>query len=810
MTDLQQVQIDLEQEQYDLGIARYRNNVDKAKQKGQLNAVEPVKILHDKAITPMIKYLQSLRDQAKAGKAGRKSTIHALLEQVDLDVVAVLTARATLSCLLESGQAKVLGIESKITASLNDHVHFSKFKKAEPKLVKYVQNKQHTQHERHKRNAMRSYANWVGIEKTEGFSLKVGITLLEIFIEATGVVEKFSLREKGKTKQFVRGVDEVLKFIEERHERNEIMQPMLMPMVVKPLPWTGVYDGGYFNTRFPLIKTRNKQYLAELENTEMPKVYRALNAVQETGWCINQNILTVAREIWTTESHSKVLPSPCELELPPLPFEPYKGMSDAEKEVFNNWKFETAKVHTQRIKDASKRSAVIQKLDLADKFKDFDAVYFPHNYDTRGRMYPLANVLNPQSDDLGKSLLMLAEGERMGTDGEHWLMVHIANTFGVDKVSNEERVQWTKAHELQIAMTVANPYDSSWWRDADSPWQFLAACVEWEIYKQSGEGENFITQLVINMDGTCNGLQHYSAMLRDEIGGKATNLVPSDTPADIYTEVLDVLRTKLEADGGDMAKTWMPHLERKLVKPQVMTTPYGVSAYGMREQLSTFMNDKRSKHDGSFDPLLSLNDLKSRQEYEAYLTPLIQASINEVVVASNRAMAWLKDCAKATNKCGYQIRWNTPAGLPVVQSYRKMEVKRIDILVETLKVKHSRLSRQVQNETDKLDTAKQLAGIAPNFVHSLDASHLMLTVNKCVDVGIKSFSMIHDSYGTTAGSVTALQDALRTTFAEMYEVDVLNEFRESIMEQTHKFIEPVPPRGTLDINQVVHSQYFFA
>jgi len=58
--------------------------------------------------------------------------------------------------------------------------------------------------------------------------------------------------------------------------------------------------------------------------------------------------------------------------------------------------------------------------------------------------------------------------------------------------------------------------------------------------------------------------------------------------------------------------------------------------------------------------------------------------------------------------------------------------------------------------------------------------------------------------------VTALQDALRTTFAEMYEVDVLNEFRESIMEQTHKFIEPVPPRGTLDINQVVHSQYFFA
>jgi DNA-directed RNA polymerase len=389
-------------------------------------------------------------------------------------------------------------------------------------------------------------------------------------------------------------------------------------------------------------------------------------------------------------------------------------------------------------------------------------------------------------------------------------MVHIANCFGVDKVSNEERVQWTKDHELQLAMSVTSPYDSSWWRDADSPWQFLASAIEWEIYKQSGEGEDFVSNLVINMDGTCNGLQHYSAMLRDEVGGKATNLIPSDTPADIYTEVLNVVRAKLEADGSTLATEWLPHLERKLVKPQVMTTPYGVSAYGMREQLSTFMREKRTKHDGSYDPILSVDTRATRQEYESFLTPLIQDAINEVVVASPRAMAWLKDCAKVTNKRGLTIRWTTPAGLPVVQAYRKTDIKRIDILVETLKVKQTRVSRLVHNETVEINTSKQLAGIAPNFVHSLDASHLMLTVNKCVDLGIKSFSMIHDSYGTTAGSVSDLQDALRSTFAEMYQGDVLNEFREDIMEQTHSWIEPVPPKGTLDINAVLDSKYFFA
>lgn len=36
------------------------------------------------------------------------------------------------------------------------------------------------------------------------------------------------------------------------------------------------------------------------------------------------------------------------------------------------------------------------------------------------------------------------------------------------------------------------------------------------------------------MDGSCNGLQHYAALGRDEAGGAAVNLLPSDAPQDVY------------------------------------------------------------------------------------------------------------------------------------------------------------------------------------------------------------------------------------------------------------------------------------
>jgi DNA-directed RNA polymerase len=118
-------------------------------------------------------------------------------------------------------------------------------------------------------------------------------------------------------------------------------------------------------------------------------------------------------------------------------------------------------------------------------------------------------------------------------------------------------------------------------------------------------------------------------------------------------------------------------------------------------------------------------------------------------------------------------------------------------------------------EKDNLDRRKQSSGIAPNFVHSCDAAHMMLTVVRAKQAGIDNFAMIHDSFGTTAGDVEQLYHTVREAFCEMYgEVEVLESFREEIVQQLSvKNIEklsPLPLKGTLDLSQIVESRYCFA
>jgi DNA-directed RNA polymerase len=106
------------------------------------------------------------------------------------------------------------------------------------------------------------------------------------------------------------------------------------------------------------------------------------------------------------------------------------------------------------------------------------------------------------------------------------------------------------------------------------------------------------------------------------------------------------------------------------------------------------------------------------------------------------------------------------------------------------------------------------SGISPNFVHSLDASHLMLTINKCRENGLQNFSCVHDSYGTLAADATKLAYYLREAFIEQYGADVLKKFREEIAKQIpasmREMIPPMPKKGGLDLEKVRESCYFFA
>jgi DNA-directed RNA polymerase len=145
----------------------------------------------------------------------------------------------------------------------------------------------------------------------------------------------------------------------------------------------------------------------------------------------------------------------------------------------------------------------------------------------------------------------------------------------------------------------------------------------------------------------------------------------------------------------------------------------------------------------------------------------------------------------------------------VLQSYRIPVGQTVDF-----DVLGRRYQLMLQKTGDKLDTRKQAAGISPNFVHSLDAAHLMRTVLHCVADGMTDFAMIHDSYGCPAGQAGLLRDNLRAAFVEQYSEPVLANFREELVKQLPPEladeIPPLPPMGTLELAGVLQSEYFFA
>jgi DNA-directed RNA polymerase len=104
--------------------------------------------------------------------------------------------------------------------------------------------------------------------------------------------------------------------------------------------------------------------------------------------------------------------------------------------------------------------------------------------------------------------------------------------------------------------------------------------------------------------------------------------------------------------------------------------------------------------------------------------------------------------------------------------------------------------------------------VAPNFVHSLDASHLQAVALRCKEQGIRHLAVIHDSFGTHAAHTAQLSAILRDTFVEQYSENVLERLYEELKDQLGEELAaqlPEPPKvGSLDLNLIRSASYTFA
>lgn len=807
-------QLELEKESRVLGQRRYNGEAlpwreEEGTTKPESERAPGAHILKT-VVGPTAGAIEEFMAAAQSGKAGRRHRAVALLEDVPPLAAAWITCKVLINELANSERReRMQKIATDIGLKIRDHMEFAQFKKDEKTRYKgLLQKLNQSTSERHRQRVLRHTLSQAATQRIPWGSeecFTVGVKLMELAIAATGIgrVVTVAGRRKNESRTIFEGSPEVIEWIEKQHGYCELLTPFRLPMLVKPLPWTTPFDGGYLDRRvapLTLVKTRNRAYLEDLANVDMPGVYSAVNALQDTPWRINAFVLDVLRQCWARGDQLGGLPPVDDTPLPARPEE-----IEHDKEARKTWSKEAAQVHAYNASLASRRKNVEQKLYVAQQFAAEDRFYFPYQLDFRGRAYPACGTgtVNPQGDDVGKALLEFAEGVPLGESGGYWLAVHIANLFGVDKCSFDERVAWVQENSQAIMDSGINPLDGGrFWCEADDPWCALSACREWAGFMITGD--DYVSRLPIAMDGSCNGLQHFSACLRDREGGEHTNLVPAEKPSDIYMEVARRLEEKLASMNEPMALMWRGNVSRKIAKQPVMTLPYGSTVFGMRDMILGRLKDARLEDGKEIVP--------KDDEFAAamFLAPLMFETIREVVTAAQRAMDWLQSCAKVVSKVNLPVRWTMPMGLPVVQEYRKAEGREKEVFFGG-----RRFRVKLATDTTKINAQKNASSISPNYVHSLDSAHMMATVNGCMVEGISSFAMVHDSYGCHAAYVGELSAILRYEFVSLYSGGcVLQRFREELCEQLpehmHDDLPPVPDMGSLDLASVLESDFFFA
>lgn len=570
-----------------------------------------------------------------------------------------------------------------------------------------------------------------------------------------------------------------------------------LPMVVEPEPWTKFDRGAYMEFPVPLIRTKfgeqdQKLYAeAALARGDMEQVLKGLDVLGKTAWRINRPVFDVFLEAWNSgEAIAKVPPLNPVI---PVPEEPDATADPLTRKL---WVKAIKQAHNLKMSYHSIRCFMNFQLEIARAFRDQE-FYFPHNVDFRGRAYPVPTYLNHMGADHVRGLLRFSKGRELGERGLMWLKVHLANVYGYDKASLKDREAFTMQNLTNILDSVNNPLNGQrWWLTAEDPWQCLAASFELKAALDCPNPTKFVSSLPVHQDGTCNGLQHYAALGGDSWGAKQVNLSPGDKPADVYSAVADLVKQDVEEDakkGNPMAKAMEGKIKRKVVKQTVMTNVYGVTFSGAKKQvlrqiealypkieeetqmqpglLSSYITTKIFKalttmFKGAHDIQYWLGEIGGRV-CRALTTEQIRHVIengSEPATASTKAKKIVtKD--DLVDLCRSTIIWTTPLRMPVVQPYRKNNSKVIATCIQSLIL-------QNPSRFDPVNRRKQLQAFPPNFIHSLDASHMLLSALECNDLGL-TFAAVHDSFWTHAADVDIMNRVLRDAFIRIHSEDVI-------------------------------------
>jgi len=601
---------------------------------------------------------------------------------------------------------------------------------------------------------------------SERVRIKLGAWLLECIMESSNWFTRQHVRIGRRSNTFVVPTPEFMDIKDDIMANAELFAPLAWPMLIPPKDWTNDTPGGYM-----LNEVMNGHDLVRRSNGdpiqgEIPLDF--LNKIQKVSYRLNPFTVKVAKTLQQQGiAVGKFLPI-IHYDLPPKP------VDIAENKVAKKaYCRAAAEVMNKRAAEFKRSCRTRMTMEAVERFEDRSKFYIPWSFDYRGRAYPIPAFLTPQDTDFGKSLLRFSDETYITSTGCKWLAFQCATTYGLDKATMQERLDWVVRNIPLIIRVAENPIDNIGdWEAADEPWQFLAACEEY--YNVCIHKTRTTTGLPVATDATCSGLQILAGLARDKSTAQLVNVLPSDRPQDAYKVVAETAKPYIPSSLHDV---W----DRKCVKRTVMTIPYNAKPFSNRSYIRDALKEKGVEIDK--------DDLTATVK-------AVRKAMHKIVPGPMAVMRWIEDeVSKAIKRGATELEWVTPSGFVVNQYIMLKEKKNIKLqLLGECQLK-------IAIDRDKVDLNRHKAATAPNLIHSLDASLLHLSAIRFDN----PIALIHDSVLTRAVDMDELSTIIRETYMHLFaETDYLTDFASQIGAET----EP-PIIGDLRPETVIQSTYFF-
>jgi DNA-directed RNA polymerase len=442
---------------------------------------------------------------------------------------------------------------------------------------------------------------------------------------------------------------------------------------------------------------------------------------------------------------------------------------------------------------------MLVRLKLAKDMIKHKFFYQLFTCDFRGRANAACDLLSSQSSDFDRGLIHFANTEKQTPSGKYWLQVHLANLFDQDKISFDLRVKWVQDNMEMFKRINDDPYQTlGLWmsnkKKKNPSFQRLAAIFE--LFRTDG-----LTQLPIQMDGSCNGVQHWAALMKTKDLAKKVNLIQTNKPEDLYQYVADLVTNLMIEDqsndtkSGNWAKNFLEHwgnkINRNVVKRAVMTDPYGVTLFGIR---------RYCRSEGHLDWVSKDKIAGAVME----LATFIDKALKGTLVEPNKGKIWLKMVSDLSSELNKNLEWTTPCGFHVVHQYYELVTRRSVTKLFNMKELYFGYP-----DKDTIDYKQVNLAISPNYIHSLDASHMWCTIRRMILSGIDSYSMVHDSYGCHAPYVSMMRDFTKEEFCNMHKEPLLLNLKNQIEKILNITLPDLPSCGDYDISESLKAEYLF-